>query len=188
MRVRLAAAAVLALMLAAAALAAAAVAGDAGARRTSVVLAQQWASETDAGGGGGADAADGRSSRSKRGRRTGLLDGKVRERRLFCEEFFRSAAAAHDGDVEGGGGGDGGGGPAAPRIVYAAGEGGRECHRSGIALENCMLECLSGSCYAEVYGRDCLEEGEVDVVRGRRFRNCMRAHLRAELQRQEGGG
>ena len=156
--------------------------GDQEARKTSMVLSQQsqqWASGMEAG--FIADAHDGRSSRSKRGRRTGLLDGKVRERRLFCEEFFRGVAANARG---GGEDGAGDGGAFAPPEIVLATDGGevRRCLVSGIMLENCMLECLSSSCYAEIYGQDALEEGEVDVIRSRKFRNCMRARLRVDMQ------
>ena len=41
-----------------------------------------------------------------------------------------------------------------------------------------MLRCASASCYDEVYGRDALEEGEVDTERGRAFRSCAREELR----------
>ena len=45
-------------------------------------------------------------------------------------------------------------------------------------MENCVLRCASASCYDEVYGRDALEEGEVDTERGRAFRSCAREELR----------
>ena len=31
-------------------------------------------------------------------------------------------------------------------------------------FENCVLRCASAKCYADVYARDPLEEGEVDVA------------------------
>ena len=48
---------------------------------------------------------------------------------------------------------------------------------------------MSETCYDSVYGADSLEEGEVDVVRGRTFRSCARNELRnlkvAENQRSK---
>ena len=44
--------------------------------------------------------------------------------------------------------------------------------------ENGVLRCASASCYANVYGEDALEEGEVDVERGREYRKCAREELR----------
>ena len=56
----------------------------------------------------------------------------------------------------------------------------RECDDGDDAsvMENCVLRCASASCYDEVYGRDALEEGEVDTERGRAFRSCAREELR----------
>jgi len=45
-------------------------------------------------------------------------------------------------------------------------------------LENCVLRCTSAGCYLKTYGSDSLEEGEVDVERGREFRTCTRDELR----------
>jgi|TARA_B100001741_G_scaffold272793_1_gene241578 hypothetical protein len=45
-------------------------------------------------------------------------------------------------------------------------------------FENCVLRCASAKCYADVYARDPLEEGEVDVERGRAFRACARDEFR----------
>jgi hypothetical protein len=52
------------------------------------------------------------------------------------------------------------------------------CAASAIDMDNCVLRCVSPSCYANVYGSDPLEEGEVDVARGRTFRSCARGELR----------
>mmetsp|Transcript_38328 Transcript_38328/g.61501 ORF Transcript_38328/g.61501 Transcript_38328/m.61501 type:complete len:136 (-) Transcript_38328:213-620(-) len=52
------------------------------------------------------------------------------------------------------------------------------CNASIIDLENCLLRCISHSCYDVVYGGDALEDGEVDIVRGRTFRSCARNELR----------
>ena len=37
---------------------------------------------------------------------------------------------------------------------------------------------MSNACYDNVYGADPLEDGEVDVVRGRTFRSCARNEVR----------
>ena len=59
------------------------------------------------------------------------------------------------------------------------------CGASQIDFDNCILRCVSETCYDSVYG----EEGEVDVVRGRTFRSCARNELRnlkvAENQRSK---
>ena len=52
------------------------------------------------------------------------------------------------------------------------------CAASAIDMDNCVLRCVSPACYANVYGSDPLEEGEVDVARGRTFRSCARGELR----------
>ncbi|BBN12585.1 hypothetical protein MPTK1_5g21280 [Marchantia polymorpha subsp. ruderalis] len=57
---------------------------------------------------------------------------------------------------------------------------GRGCRSSQIAKENCALRCVSGGCYNTVYGEDPLEEGEVDIRRGREFRNCLRKEIQEE--------
>ena len=63
------------------------------------------------------------------------------------------------------------------------------CGSSQIDFDNCVLRCISETCYASVYGADALEEGEVDIVRGRTFRSCARNELRnlkvAENQRSK---
>ena len=63
----------------------------------------------------------------------------------------------------------------------------RECNKSGIEMENCILKCMSNMCYGNIYAGDPLEEGEVDIIRGRNFRSCARNELRqlkvAEKQR-----
>jgi len=77
------------------------------------------------------------------------------------------------------------------------------CDASAIERENCVLRCvrsegigageavaterlssrscLSTQCYERVYGSDALEEGEVDTVRGRLFRACLRAELHTSV-------
>ena len=58
------------------------------------------------------------------------------------------------------------------------------CAVSAIDMDNCVLRCVSPTCYANVYGSDPLEEGEVDVARGRTFRSCARGELREGIRRR----
>ena len=64
------------------------------------------------------------------------------------------------------------------------GRGDVECTVSAIAMDNCVLRCISSRCYNAVYGDDALEEGEIDVQRGRTFRSCARTELRDAKQRE----
>ncbi|GBG64428.1 hypothetical protein CBR_g44313 [Chara braunii] len=57
------------------------------------------------------------------------------------------------------------------------------CTGSLVDMENCVLKCMAPTCYGEIYGRDPLEEGEIDV-RGRRFRRCARGYIR-QLRAQD---
>ncbi|XP_050385338.1 uncharacterized protein LOC126801898 [Argentina anserina] len=50
---------------------------------------------------------------------------------------------------------------------------GWQCKSSIIAKENCVLKCLSPTCYEVVYESDPLEEGEKDLIRGQEFKYCM---------------
>lgn len=50
---------------------------------------------------------------------------------------------------------------------------GQQCKSSMIAKENCMLQCLSPSCYGLVYEGDPLEEGEKDYSRSQEYKYCM---------------
>ncbi len=52
-------------------------------------------------------------------------------------------------------------------------------------MDNCVLRCVSGRCYEAVYGGDALEEGEIDVKRGRTFRSCARTELREAKQAEQ---
>ena len=52
-------------------------------------------------------------------------------------------------------------------------------------MDNCVLRCVSGRCYDAVYGADALEEGEMDVKRGRTFRSCARTELREAKQAEQ---
>lgn len=59
-----------------------------------------------------------------------------------------------------------------------SGRQGRECMQSEIAAENCAMRCVSTACYDSIYGADPLEEGEIDMLRGRDYRMCVRRELR----------
>ena len=37
---------------------------------------------------------------------------------------------------------------------------------------------ISEACYGDIYAADQLEEGEIDTVRGRKFRTCVKKELR----------
>ncbi|KAL9682476.1 hypothetical protein QQ045_014275 [Rhodiola kirilowii] len=50
---------------------------------------------------------------------------------------------------------------------------GWQCKSSVIAKENCVLKCLSPTCYELIYQSDPLEEGEKDLVRGQEYKYCM---------------
>lgn len=49
---------------------------------------------------------------------------------------------------------------------------------------NCIHECMSGTCYQEVYATDPLEDGEIDVGRLKGFEQCVKEELRQERIRQ----
>ncbi|KAH8971636.1 hypothetical protein BDL97_02G154000 [Sphagnum fallax] len=51
---------------------------------------------------------------------------------------------------------------------------GSACKASAIEKENCALRCLSPTCYESIYGADPLEEGEIDLHRGRYYKICIR--------------
>lgn len=57
---------------------------------------------------------------------------------------------------------------------------GEACKASAIDKENCALACVSSPCYDSVYGVDPLEEGEIDLRRGRQFKACIRGQSKAE--------
>ena len=68
---------------------------------------------------------------------------------------------------------------------------GGPCLSSPAARRNCALSCVSPACYDKVYGGDALEEGELDTLRGRSYRTCVRTdmrnlQLRAERAKREG--
>mmetsp|Transcript_22405 Transcript_22405/g.31160 ORF Transcript_22405/g.31160 Transcript_22405/m.31160 type:complete len:135 (-) Transcript_22405:167-571(-) len=62
-----------------------------------------------------------------------------------------------------------------------------ECTGSPILKENCVLKCISDDCYSETYGTDPLEEGEIDTVRGKSFRTCMKKEVKEKerIEREE---
>ena len=90
-------------------------------------------------------------TRGRKGKSSGLLDARVREARQQCEHMLADVSSA--------------------ALEW------RHCSASFILMENCLLRCMSAPCYDEVYGNDALEEGEVDVVRSRKFRSCMRVRI-----------
>uniref|UniRef100_A0A7I4BKC1 Uncharacterized protein n=1 Tax=Physcomitrium patens TaxID=3218 RepID=A0A7I4BKC1_PHYPA len=57
---------------------------------------------------------------------------------------------------------------------------GDACKASEIDKENCALACISSTCYNSVYGGDPLEEGEIDLRRGRQFKACIQGLLKSE--------
>ncbi|XP_024402040.1 uncharacterized protein [Physcomitrium patens] len=67
---------------------------------------------------------------------------------------------------------------------------GDACKASEIDKENCALACISSTCYNSVYGGDpvrfsllqelFLEEGEIDLRRGRQFKACIQGLLKSE--------
>lgn len=50
---------------------------------------------------------------------------------------------------------------------------------------NCLLACVSPSCFARVYGLTPLEEGEVDVDRANAFETCLKEELRVLRSRKK---
>ena len=49
---------------------------------------------------------------------------------------------------------------------------------------NCVNQCISQSCFAEIYAEEPLEDGEVDSKRSRLFQNCARKSLVAEREKR----
>ncbi|KAK9830073.1 hypothetical protein WJX72_009603 [[Myrmecia] bisecta] len=58
------------------------------------------------------------------------------------------------------------------------------CVGTYVQRENCILRCISEGCYTAVYGADALEDGEVDIVRGRQFRACSKNEVRVQRTAQ----
>ena len=48
---------------------------------------------------------------------------------------------------------------------------------------NCVNQCLSETCFATIFGANPLEDGEIDLVRGAQFEDCVQGELKA-LRRQ----
>jgi hypothetical protein len=48
---------------------------------------------------------------------------------------------------------------------------------------NCVNQCISPVCYTEIYAEMPLEDGEVDLVRAKKFESCVHEELRV-LRRQ----
>jgi len=44
----------------------------------------------------------------------------------------------------------------------------------------CVSNCISRDCHEQVYGKNLLEDGEIDVVRARDFQGCVKDELRAQ--------
>ena len=49
---------------------------------------------------------------------------------------------------------------------------------------NCVNQCISPSCFDEIYAEEPLEDGEVDSKRSRLFQNCARKSLVAEREKR----
>lgn len=47
------------------------------------------------------------------------------------------------------------------------------------------FRCVSEDCYGSVYGSEALEEGEIDVSRGRDFKQCVINKFKERLQTLE---
>lgn len=43
---------------------------------------------------------------------------------------------------------------------------------------NCVNQCLSHTCYERIFAPDPLEDGEIDIVRGQQFEDCVKEELR----------
>ena len=65
----------------------------------------------------------------------------------------------------------------------------RECEQgpcSHLVIDeaaNCVNECVSPACYAEIYAAEPLEDGEIDVERRGRFQKCVRDEQRTLKRR-----
>ena len=49
---------------------------------------------------------------------------------------------------------------------------------------NCVNQCISQSCFDEIYAEEPLEDGEVDSKRSRLFQSCARKSLVAEREKR----
>lgn len=65
-----------------------------------------------------------------------------------------------------------------------------ECYREKCAhlipeeALNCVFECVSSTCYSNVYASDPLEDGEVDVARAKAFDDCLKEEMRSSRSRR----
>jgi len=52
---------------------------------------------------------------------------------------------------------------------------------------NCVFECMSSSCYEQIYASNPLEDGEIDVSRARDFNSCVKDEkwIERKKRRQE---
>ena len=48
---------------------------------------------------------------------------------------------------------------------------------------NCVNKCTSELCYNQVYSEEPLEDGEIDMVRSKKFTDCVRKEIK-DLQYQ----
>lgn len=68
----------------------------------------------------------------------------------------------------------------------------RECERGDCSevheddRPNCVLKCQSEACYAQVYGAEELEPGEIDNTRQRDFTKCLSAEQRENARLARG--
>mmetsp|Transcript_22891 Transcript_22891/g.31861 ORF Transcript_22891/g.31861 Transcript_22891/m.31861 type:complete len:121 (+) Transcript_22891:122-484(+) len=51
------------------------------------------------------------------------------------------------------------------------------CNEFPVALENCIMRCVSPECYDVVYSADPLEEGEVDTMRRKQYNKCWKREI-----------
>lgn len=52
--------------------------------------------------------------------------------------------------------------------------------KAGADELNCTYNCMSPSCFAEIYGHDEIEEGEIDSSRSRLFNTCFKRFMKEE--------
>mmetsp|Transcript_23546 Transcript_23546/g.47998 ORF Transcript_23546/g.47998 Transcript_23546/m.47998 type:complete len:146 (+) Transcript_23546:133-570(+) len=66
-----------------------------------------------------------------------------------------------------------------------------DCERTvcaGLTAEtklSCIYRCISEVCHDEIYAHDELEEGEIDIDRGRQFSHCYRRMFRQEQDQRD---
>jgi hypothetical protein len=52
--------------------------------------------------------------------------------------------------------------------------------KTGADEMNCTYKCMSPLCFAEIYGHDEIEEGEIDSSRSRLFNTCFKRFMKEE--------